>query len=202
MSIKSQSTDDFLLSKLLFLVVILFFTFQGCSEVGTLRYDSIQEIESGNYEEAIRILKEILTIEKENPRYLNNLGWALFRNEDFDEAKVVLEKAKAKCKSKVLRDSIKINLDMVSTFQRGKKLLQEKKYDEAVIEFEKVTSKYNTKELELKYFALCYEGMGKYEEANEKWEKIVDMHEGSETPNKFYLLATEKLSEKRPQGDL
>ena len=160
----------------------------------------------GNIEDitlrAIRILKEILTIEKENPHYLNNLGWALFRNENFDEAMVVLEKAKAKCKSKILIDSIKTNLFMVSTFQKGKELLQGKNYDVAVIEFEKVTSKYNTKELELKYFALCCEGMGKYDEANEKWEKIVDMNEGSETPNKFYLLATEKLSKKRPQGDL
>ncbi|GAG10929.1 unnamed protein product, partial [marine sediment metagenome] len=142
------------------------------------------------------------TIEKENPHFLNNLGWTLFRNENFDEAMDVLGKAKAKCKSKILMDSIKINLFMVSTFQKGKELLQEKNYDEAMIEFEKVTTEYNIKELELKYFALCCEGMGKYDEANEKWEKIVEMHEGSETPNKFYLLATEKLSKKHPQDDL
>ncbi|NIM16847.1 MAG: tetratricopeptide repeat protein [Candidatus Aminicenantes bacterium] len=201
MSRKDKSMYDSLLSKLLLLAIILFFAFPGCNEVDTLHQDSIQENDSGNYEEAIKLLKKILTIDKENPRYLNNLGWTLFRNDNFDEAMVTLQKAKTTCKSKTLMKAIETNLFMVSTFQKGKELIQEKKYDEAVTEFEKVTSKYNTKELELKYLALCYEGMGKYDEANERWEKIVEMYEGTETPNKFYLLATEKLSMKEKSSD-
>lgn len=201
MSRKAQSMYDSLLSKLLLPAVILFFAFPGCNQVDTLHRGSIQESESGNYEEAIKLLKEILTIDEGNSRYLNNLGWTLFRNDNFDEAMVALQKAKAACKSKSLMSAIETNLFMVSTFRKGKELLQEKNYDEAVTEFEKVTSKYNTKELELKYLALCFEGMGKHDEANERWGKIVEMYEGTENPNKFYLLATEKLSIKEKSSD-
>jgi tetratricopeptide (TPR) repeat protein len=201
MSRKAQSRYDSLLSKLLLLAIVFFIAFPGCNQVDTLHRDSIQENENGNYEEAIKLLKEILTIDKGNPRYLNNLGWTLFRNDNFDEALVTLQKAKASCKSKSLMRTIKTNLFMVSTFQKGKELLHEKNYNEAVTEFEKVTSRYNTKELELKYLALCYEGMGKHDEANERWEKIVEMYENTETPNKFYLLATEKLSIKEKSSD-
>ncbi|UCH98301.1 MAG: tetratricopeptide repeat protein [Candidatus Aminicenantes bacterium] len=196
MSIKAQSIYDFLPSKILLLTIILFLAFQGCKEVDTLHHSSIQEINRGNYEKAIELLKKILTIDKENPLYLNNLGWTLFRNDNFDEARVTLEKAKAKCNSRTLMSFIETNLFMVSTFQKGIELIQEENYDEAMTEFKKVSSKYNTKELELKYLALCYEGMGKYDEAYERWEKIVEMHKGSETPNKFCLLAIEKLKKK------
>jgi len=175
-------------------ILIPFFILLGCGEVGKWHSNALKEASRGNYEGAIKIWNEILDIEKDNPLYLNNLGWTLFRNDNFEEAKATLEKAESKCESKNLRQSIESNLFMVLTFQDGKRLLQNGNYTEAIAEFEKVAFKYNTKELELKYFALCYEGLEKYDEAKEEWEKIIDMHQESNIRNKFYLLAKEKLS--------
>jgi len=174
----------------LFLLLII----MACSETDKLHNKALSENSKGNYEEAIKIWNEILTIEQDNPLYLNDLGWTLFRNDNFEQAKAALEKAKAKCKNKSLMKSIETNLDMVLTFQNGKELLEAGNYDAALIEFEKVLAKYSTKDVGMKYLALCYEGMEKYEEANEQWEKIIDIYKNSNVSNKFYILAQEKFS--------
>ena len=83
------------------LILCAFVISQGCGEFDGLYNNALKEVSRGNYEEAIEIYNEILTIEKDNPFYLNNLGWTLFRNDNFEEAKNALEDAKSKCDSKI-----------------------------------------------------------------------------------------------------
>lgn len=182
------------LRKISYLIIAIFLTFQGCGKVSKLYNNAIQEVNKGNYEEAIKIYNQILMIEKENPFYLNNLGWTYFRNDKFKEAIATLKKAKANCKTNDLMKSIETNLFMASTFQKGRELLQRESYKAAMEEFEKVVTKYQTKEIELKYFALCYEGLRKYEKAEENWKKILIIYDGSDINNNFYLLAKQKLN--------
>lgn len=176
------------------LILCAFVIFQGCGELDELYSNALKEVSKGNYEEAIKIYNEILALEKDDPFYLNNLGWTLFRNDNFEEAKDALEKAKSKCDSKNLMETIEANLFIVDTFQDGKMLLQSGNYDEAMEKFEIVISKYNTYEVGIKYSALYYEGKGMLDEAKEEWEKIIDIYKDTDVRNKFYLLAEEKLS--------
>jgi len=174
---------------LIFLLILL-----GCSETDKLHNQALTENNKGNYEEAIKIWNEILTIEHDNPLYLNDLGWTLFRNDNFEQAKAALEKAKDNCDDKSLMKSIETNLEMVVAFQSGKELLEAGNYDAALIEFEKALAKYSTKDVGMKYLGLCYEGMEKYDEAKEQWEKVINIYKNSNVSNKFYILAQEKFS--------
>ena len=45
-------------------------------------------------------------------------------------------------------------------------------YKKAITEFEKVSAEYDTNEMEKKYLALCYEGMGKTDLAKDLWTEI------------------------------
>ena len=177
----------------IFLVVFLILL-QGCIKTDRLHNQAIEEVSQGNYDEAIKTWNKILSIKKDKPLYLNNLGWVLFRNDNLEEAKTTLEKAKLKCNNKRLMNSININLFMVTAFIKGKKFLQEKNYEKAITEFEKVSAEYDTNEMEKKYLALCYEGMGKTDLAKDLWTEIIESYENSDIKNKFYLLAQEKTS--------
>ena len=176
----------------IFLVISLFII-TSCSKVDKLSSRAIEESNTGNYEGAIKIWNEILDLKKDNPTYLNNLGWVLFRNDNLQEAKATLEKAKLKCNNKQLKKSIEVNIFMVETYMNGKKLLQEKAYDKALEFFKKISSKYDTNEMEKKYLALCYEGMGKIDMAKEQWMKIIESYQSSDVQNKFFKMAKEKI---------
>lgn len=184
----------FIFIRFLIISVIICF-FLGCGRTVKLHNSALHEISIGNYERAIALYQEILSSEKDNAFYLNNLGWTYFRNDNFDDARTTLEKAKSSTTSKSLLSSIELSLFMVTTFEKGREFLQNGSCLEAIAEFDKVASKYETKELALKYYALCYEKMAKNNEAKQKWEEIIKIYSGSKIKNKFYHLALEKLSQ-------
>ena len=178
------------------LCIFLIF-FMGCSKTDKLQNKAILKVSEGNYEEAIEIWKEILSHDGNNPSYLNDIGWVFFRNDELEKSRATLISAKSKSKSKLLIKSIETNLDMVEKFLEGKTLLQNEDYEKALSIFTEVSSEFDTKEMEKKYIALCYEGMGKTEMAKEQWTTIIELYENSDVKNKFYELAQEKLSSKK-----
>lgn len=158
-----------------------------------LRQLGSQAIENGNYVEAIRIFEIIKNAEKDSACSLNYLGWALFRNDELNDAQEVLENAKILAVSKVVQDTIETNLFMVTTFLAGEYSLRKKNYESAIKEFEKVTLRYPESDIGLKYLALCYEGLGDKKTADELWQRVAILNEGHEYKNKYYQIAMQKL---------
>lgn len=162
-----------------------------------------ERILEGDFEDALDIFRLLLTVEKENQALWNSLAFVLFRSEKWKKAIKILEAAETKASSGIVKDSIKTNLFMVTTFLAGDYSLQEKDFESALVEFEKVTTRYEVTDMGLKYLALCYEGLNRHDLANKCWQKIIDMYEGvdfinnykkTKYENQYYQLAIKKLS--------
>ena len=163
----------------------------------------VERIQQGDFADAIEIFRLLLTVEPDSAATLNSLGWALFRNEEWKAAKDILENTHEKATSRVVKDSIETNLFMVTTFLAGEYSLSEEDFQSALTEFQKVTERYERTDMDLKYLALCYEGLEQNELAQQCWQKIIDMYKDidfqnvykeSEYENKYYELAKERLS--------
>lgn len=152
-----------------------------------------KSIESGNYKEAIRIYQQIVAVERDGARGYNNLGWALFLNDELKEAKEILERAKTLAHQKSMQDSINTHLFMVTTFLAGEYSLRQGDYEAALTEFEKVTKRYPETDVGLKYVALCYEGLDEKKKAEQIWQHLAYLYEGNAYHNKYYELAISKL---------
>jgi tetratricopeptide (TPR) repeat protein len=88
----------------------------NCTKNEELYTKAVSEVRKGNYDQAIILWKKLVSKNKTNPKYLNNLGWTYFRNDDFIKAKKILKKAKKICQNPELLKSIKTNILMVDTF--------------------------------------------------------------------------------------
>jgi tetratricopeptide (TPR) repeat protein len=152
-----------------------------------------QSIQAGNYEEAIRIYRQIAEAEICDARSHNDLGWALFLNDEFKEAKEILEKAKAACRNTATQDSINTSLFMVKTFLAGEYSLRQNDFTAALSDFEKVTQRYPETDVGLKYTALCFEGLNEKSRADQIWQRLAYLYEGNAYHNKYYNLALSKL---------
>lgn len=152
-----------------------------------------QSIQVGNYEDAIRIYRLIASAGKADPDSFNNLGWALFLNDELIEAKEVLEDARANSHHPAIRDSINTSLFMVITFLAGEYSLRQGEFTAALSDFEKVTQRFPETDVGLKYTALCYEGLNENARAEQIWQRLAYLYEGNAYHNKYYHLAISKL---------
>jgi tetratricopeptide (TPR) repeat protein len=152
-----------------------------------------QTILAGNYPEAIRVFALISDVEKKSASQLNYLAYASFRNDELLAAQRQLEKAKNLTQIKSERDSIETNLFMVTTFLAGEYSLRQENFQEALIEFQKVTKRYPETDIGLYYQGLCFDGLRDKKTADEIWQRIAYMHEGKIFKNKYYLSAISKL---------
>ncbi|MBN1348629.1 tetratricopeptide repeat protein [candidate division KSB1 bacterium] len=161
-----------------------------------------ERIDAGDFKDALGIYEMLLSVEKADPALQNSLAWALFRTEEWKEAKRILEKASTIALSKAVEDSIETNLFMVMTFLSGEYSLREKDYEAALVEFEKVTARYASTDIGLKYLALCYEGAGKKDKARMCWQRILKMYQNMDFynsykdekyVNEYVMLANKKL---------
>ncbi len=80
-------------------------------------------------DEAVSLITRALEVERDNPSYLDSLGWAHFRRGDFEQAKPPLERAAAALpKTSVIQDHL------------GDLYFQMKRYREAVDAFDRALS--------------------------------------------------------------
>ncbi len=152
-----------------------------------------ETIDTGNYQEAIRIYRLISDVEKKSACQLNKLAYAFFRNDELLAAQRQLEKAKSLSQVKSECDSIETNIFIVTTFLAGEYSLRQGNYNEALTEFQKVTKRYPETDIGLYYQGLCYEGLNHKKMADEIWQRIAYLHEGKSFKNKYYLEAIAKL---------
>ena len=75
---------------------------------GALNYLGYMLVERGQkFPEAVTLIQRALAIEKDNPSYLDSLGWAYFKMGQYDNARLPLEKAAtAVPKSSVIQDHL------------------------------------------------------------------------------------------------
>jgi len=182
------------MKNLLILIFLTSFLF-NCSQSQSLENDAINMVKGRNYVEAIKVYEKICKLEKENARSLNNLGMALFRNDELFKAKNKLQEALKVCKKEEIRKSININLSIVDDFINIKGFIGVKHFNKAIEIINKIKTKHKFEELNLKYISLYYYGIGKTDIALEKWNDMIYLFNNSKHKNKFYRFAKAKIRE-------
>jgi len=137
----------------------------GCGKQQRQHREAIEKSYQGDFSSAASIYRSILKSDPGNPFFLNNLGWALFRDGEVEAADRCLRQARASCRRSSLEAAIATNLQMVKTFRDAKALMEDAKSQAAMFQFDRLLQEYGARELATKYKALCLERLGRREDA-------------------------------------
>ncbi len=161
----------------------------GCGKVSKLHNKAVDAIAVGDYDEAVELFGQAVELKPESAFYLNNLGWALFRNDNLDSALIVLERARRKAKAENLVKSIEVNRFLVNSFLRMRRHLDDGEFGLAKDEMEKVLNRYSAGPIGDKYLAEIFEGLEDYELASIHLDNIIGKYAVIDTTNNFYVFA-------------
>ncbi len=179
----------FQLISVAFALLILF----GCSKHDQQYHKATFYTHQSDFAAAISIYENIVASDAQNAFFLNNLGWALFRNGDIQAGLEKLVQAQKKSTDSKLTEAIKLNLEMVNLWQRGNEYMENANFEAALAEFEPLIKTYGAKEIGLKYKALCLEQLGRTIEAKKSWEELFSIYKGASFESHYAKLAKEKL---------
>jgi Flp pilus assembly protein TadD len=165
----------------------------GCSEQERRYAEAVERSRQGDFPAAIAIYRDIVRSDPENPRFLNNLGWALFRDGDVDEGLSSLLDAQNRSADGSLSRMIQTNLDMVRTFQSGKKHMENADFEAALSDFERLLDTYGATEIAVQHKALCLEKLDRQSEAKTLWQSLLSMYKDRSFRSHYADLARKKL---------
>jgi|GEM_PF-1671282 len=177
------------------IIILLFCLSLVCSNIGSKLNQAMELTKNGDFDAAVAIYREVVSIEADNALILNNYGWTLFKADSLDQAKMILEAALQANPGRQIKSFIENNQVMVQKFLTGQKLLKSGNPKEAMLEFKEITDKNKVKDIGYKYLALGYEALEKWDEAKHNWEEIITLYENSSVRNHFYQLARKKMDD-------
>lgn len=147
----------------------------GCGDREVLSAEAIDALEMGRTDRALEIWRSLLEEHPDDPELLGYLGWTLYRNGEADRALEILEQARSLCDDPDLEKSVRLNIEMVTAFRRGRAALRHGDPRGALIIFEKLADRFGENAVVLDRLASALSALGREEEARKAWEKITTL---------------------------
>jgi len=165
----------------------------GCGKQRRHHAEALDKCGEGDFAAAASIYRTILESDPENAFFLNNTGWALFRNGDVEVARKYLTEALANCSGSRLESAIRTNLRMVEVFRDARGLMEGSDFEAALPKLDTLLEEYGATELAMKHKALCLEKLGRPKDAVTLWKKLLKRYKNKAFETHYVQLAKQRL---------
>lgn len=149
--------------------------------------------EKGEYESAIIIWEELLEVDSENAKYLNNLGWAYMQNDNLEKIEEYFVLANNKAENKNLLKSIETNRKLLNSIKDIPKLFEQNEFEKCLEIIEKLDNKTSVDDFIKSYEAKCLFEIGELEKSEKLFNEIIDKYKKKQSQNKYSIEAKKML---------